>query len=161
MASDPSSLAIITPRGKVVVLAVACALFAALGVVILVLAPTKTLNLIVGVGTLGFFGIGGGTAMVSMWRRSVVLRADATGIRIEGIPVPWADIERISADQTTLGIRLRRYDALLAGPHPLYEAGELRANRKQAGGWDLIWRAKQLDRSPAQAVRDLLALRPA
>jgi len=161
MPDTAEPLQIVTPRGKLVLLAILCGLFAVMGVVILALAPTKTLNLVVGVGAVGFFGIGGGVAVVGQWRRSVILRADDDGIRIEGTPVPWDDIERISASQTALGIRLRRYDALMAGPKRRYEAGELRANRKQAGGWDVFWPKRELDRPPAQAARELQARRPA
>lgn len=89
MPESAPPLVVITPRRKLVLLAVVTALFAAMGVVVLVLAPTKTLNLIVGVAAIGFFGVGGGYAITKQWRRSLVLRADETGVRVgHGLLVP-------------------------------------------------------------------------
>jgi len=163
MASDVAPLTIITPRRKLVFLAVVSALFAAMGVVVVVLAPTKPLNLIVGLGAFGFFGVGGGFALTKQWRRSLVLRAGDTGIQIgRGPLVPWKDVDRVGSNATVFGIRLRRYDSLLSAGHAGIPSGEeMRANRKQPGGWDLVWPARVLDRSPGDAARDVLRRRPA
>ncbi len=161
--ADPV-LRIVSPRRGLIVLAVVCALFAAMGVVILLLAPTKTLNVVVGTGAVGFFGVGGGWAFVSQWRRSVVVLADDEGIAFGGGGrVPWADVDRIGSTTTALGIRLRRYDALLASaPRGAgHTAESLRASRAQNAGWDLVWPARLLGRSPGEAARDLQRRRPA
>ncbi|HKT57925.1 MAG TPA: hypothetical protein VJR25_14265 [Microbacterium sp.] len=163
MPESAPALVVITPRGKLVFLAVVTALFAVMGIVVVVLAPTKTLNLIVGVAAIGFFGVGGGYAITKQWRRSLVLRADDTGIRVgHGPLVPWSDIDRVGSNSAVFGIRLRRYDSLHSAGHAgVPSAAEMRANRKQPGGWDLVWPARVLDRFPGDAARDVLRRRPA
>jgi hypothetical protein len=156
-------LVIITPRRKLVFLAVVSALFAVMGIVVIILAPTKPLNLIVGFGAFGFFGVGGGYALTKQWRRTRVLSADDSGVRIgRGPLVPWKDVDRVGSNSTTLGIRLRRYDSVHSAGHAgIPSAEEMRGNRKQPGGWDLVWPARVLDRSPGDAARDILRHRPA
>jgi len=151
---------IITPRGKLIALAVLCALFAAMGVVILLLAPTETLNLIVGVGAVAFFGIGGGFSLLSQWRRSTVLVADDAGLHVRGVgDVAWSDVHRIGADGSTLGVRLRNAAAFAQAAPPPYTPETLRATRASTG-WDLTWPQAVLDRPPRQAAADLEARRP-
>lgn len=151
---------IISPRRKLIGLAIVCGIFAAMGVLIVVISPTTTLNLIAGVGAAGFFGVGGGIAVVTQWRRSVLLRADDVGIHVIGVgSVPWDDIDRIGGTAAALGIRLRRYDNLLKGAPATYTPATLRATRASGGGWDLTWPANILDRTPREAAADLLARR--
>lgn len=151
---------IVSPRGRLVALAVVCALFAAMGVVILLLAPTETLNLIVGVAAIAFFGVGGGISLVTQWRRSRIIVADDEGVHITGVgTAPWADVERFGSDSTHLGLRLRRSSALLDGSPGEHTAESLRATRARTG-WDLTWPATALDRSPAEAAAALQARRP-
>lgn len=151
-------LKIISPRRNLVVIAVVCALFTAMGIVVLMLAPTKTTNLVVGTLAVGFFGVGGGWSLATQWRRSVLLRADDRGIHLgAGGDIPWGDIERIGSTQTALGIRLRRYDAFL-GTVPRgteHTPQTLRASRSANAGWDLLWERRLLDRTPGEAARDL------
>jgi hypothetical protein len=163
MADTVPPLVLITPRRKLIFLAVVSALFAAMGIVVVVLAPTKPLNLIVGVGAFGFFGVGGGYALTRQWRRTLVLRADESGIRIgRGPLVPWKDVDRVGSNSSVFGIRLRRYDSVhSAGFAGIPSAEKMRANRKQPGGWDLVWPARVLDRSPGDAAREVLRRRPA
>lgn len=160
MSEHAPAFRIVSPRRTLIILVVVCAVFTVMGAVVFALGPTKTLNLILGLGVVGFFGIGGGVAFVTQWRRSVLLRADDDGIHVTGSgDIPWADVDRIGSTQTELGVRLRRYDTYLAGTKG-QTAGELRAARKINGGWDLLWPARLLDRSPAEAARDLQRRRP-
>lgn len=161
-ATAPSpAVRIVSPRRTLVALIFACALFTAMGVVVYALGPTKTLNTVVGIAAIGFFGVGGGYALLGQWRRSVVLRADADGIRLgSGGSIPWRDVDRIGANASAFGIRLRRYETLLATTRPsTHTAQSLRASRAR-DGWDLVWDARLLDRAPALAARDLEACRP-
>lgn len=163
MAPTAAPLKIVTPRRTIILLIVACTLFAAMGVVVLVLAPDKLLNQMVGIGAIGFFGVGGGLSIVLQWRRSVALRADDDGIRLgDGGRIPWADVDRIGSTSTQLGIRLRRYDGFLASlPRKTRTTAEsLRASRAHSGGWDLTWETHMLDRAPGVAARDLQRRRP-
>lgn len=153
-------VAIVSPRGRLIALAVVCALFAAMGVVILLLAPTETLNLIVGVAAAAFFGIGGGISIVTQWRRSRIIVADDDGVHLAGVgTAPWQDVDRFGSDSTHLGLRLRRTGALLEGAPDEHTAESLRATRSRTG-WDLTWPATALDRSPAEAAAALQARRP-
>jgi hypothetical protein len=160
--TDPTPpVSIVSPRGRLVILAVICLAIAALGVVVFLVAPTEVLNVVVGVGAVGFFGIGGGFSIVRLWRRSTILRADDAGIRIAGVGVvPWADVDRIGSTSSHLGIRLRRYDAVTGVPRGEHTTESLRATRAASGGWDLTWAANVLDRSPAEAASALNARRP-
>jgi hypothetical protein len=162
MPDSATPLVLITPRRKLIILAAFSLLFAVMGIVVVVLAPTKTLNLIVGIAAFGFFGVGGGYALTRQWRRALILRADDSGIRIgRGPLVPWKDVDRVGSNSSVFGIRLRRYDSVLsAGFAGIPSAEEMRANRKQPGGWDLVWPARVLDRSPGDAARDVLSRRP-
>jgi len=154
---------IVSPRRNLVFLLVICVLFTAMGVVILTLAPTKTLNLIVGIAAIGFFGVGGGVSLVGQWRRATVLVADDEGIRITGAGrMPWADVDRIGVTSTGLGIRLRRYDAFLSSSPARTEhtAATLRAARTQNSGYDLVFAERLLGRPAGEAARDLQRRRP-
>ena len=158
MSSPP--VTIVTPRGKLVALAIVCAVFAVMGAIVLIVDPTATLNLIVGVGALAFFGLGGGLSVVSQWRRSTVLVADDDGIHVRGSgTVAWAEVDRIGADATTLGLRLRHPAAFAEQASAENSADALRA-RRAATGWDLTWTAPLLDRPPRDAASALQARRP-
>lgn len=164
MADSPDVLTFVSPRRNLIFLLVICVLFTAMGVVVLVLAPTKTLNLIVGVAAIGFFGAGGGYSLVRQWRRSTVLVADDDGIRItDAGRIPWADVDRIGVTSDGLGIRLRRYDTFLstcpAGTE--HTATSLRAARTRNSGYDLVFAARLLGRPAGEAARDLQRRRPA
>ncbi len=160
MPESAPALRIISPRRNRIILGVVCLGFTVMGAVVFATDPTATLNLIDGVAVVGFFGVGGGIAFVTQWRRSVLLRADDDGIRVTGAAViPWRDVDRFGSTTTQLGIRLRRYDAYLAVNRG-ESAASMRAARKQNGGWDLAWPARLLDRTPAEAVRDLERRRP-
>jgi hypothetical protein len=157
------SVKIVSSRRNLVFLVVICVLFTVMGVVVLALAPTKTLNLIIGVAAIGFFGVGGGVSLIGQWRRSTLLVADDAGIRITGAgTIPWADVDRIGTGSTGLGIRLRRYDAFLstAPAKTEHTAASLRASRTQNAGYDLVFAERLLDRSPGEAARDLQRRRP-
>ncbi|GAA3769314.1 hypothetical protein GCM10022240_22140 [Microbacterium kribbense] len=148
---------IVSPRRALVFLGIVCMLFAAMGVVIIALAPTQEMNLIVGTLAIGFFGVGGGIALVGQLRKSVPLRADDEGLRLGGGGrIPWEDVDRIGATTTALGVRMRRFDTFLATvPKSAgHTAESLRAARAQTG-WDLAWESRLLDRSPGDAARDL------
>lgn len=163
MPDSTPPLVLITPRRSLVVLAIVCAVFAAMGVVILVLAPTATLNVVVGTGAIAFFGIGGGIAFVTQWRRTHLITADDSGIRLgEGGRIAWQDVDRIGSTADGLGIRLRRYDGFLASvPRGSDHSTEsLRASRAKNAGWDLLLPARLLDRTPGEAARDLQRRRP-
>lgn len=158
-------VAITAPRGKLVALGSVCALFAAMGAVIFALNPTATLNLIVGVGAMAFFGLGGGYSVVSQWRRSTVIRADDDGLRLRDVGpqhaevrVTWHDVDRIGADAAHLGVRLRRADALAAAPGVTREW--LRSERSRTG-WDLVWPAGGIGMPVRDAAARLSARRPA
>jgi len=164
VAASADALTIVSPRRSLVFLLVICVLFTAMGIVVLALAPTKTLNLIVGVAAIGFFGVGGTVSLVNQWRRSVVLIADDSGIRVTGVGrVPWTDVDRIGTTGTSLGIRLRRYDALLASAPKKSEhtPATMRATRSTNAGYDLVFAERLLDRSAGEAARDLQRRRPA
>jgi len=163
VADSPDVLKIVSPRRSLVFLLVVCVLFTAMGVVILALAPTKTLNLIVGVAAIGFFGVGGGYSLVRQWRRSTVLVADDEGIRVTGAGrIPWADVDRIGVTSEGLGVRLRRYDAFLASTPARGEhsATSLRAARTRNSGYDLLFAERLLGRTAGEAARDLQRRRP-
>jgi hypothetical protein len=154
---------IISPRRSLIVLLVLCMVFTALGVVILVLAPTKTLNALVGTGSIAFFGIGGGIAFVTQWRRTHVITADQDGIRLgEGGRIAWQDVDRIGSTSQLLGIRLRRYEDFLDSTprNAGHSAATLRESRARNAGWDLVWPQRLLDRTPGEAARDLQRCRP-
>jgi len=163
VADSPDVLKFVSSRRNLIFLLVICVLFAAMGVVILALAPTKTLNLIVGVAAIGFFGVGGGYSLLRQWRRSTVLVADDEGIRITGAGrIPWADVDRIGVTSEGLGIRLRRYDAFLATcpAGTEHTATTLRAARTRNSGYDLLFVERLLGRSAGEAARDLQRRRP-
>jgi hypothetical protein len=161
MPESAPPLRIVSPRRSIIVIAVVCAVFTVMGIVVFALAPTATLNLIVGIGAIGFFGVGGGVSFVTQWRRSVLLRADDDGIHVTaGGDIPWRDVDRIGSTSDGLGVRLRRYDAYLAGAGGGRTAAELRAGRAQNGGWDILWPTRLLDRPPGEAARDLERRRP-
>lgn len=152
---------IVTPRGKLIALAVVCAVFTAMGAIVLAVNPTATLNLIVGVAAMAFFGLGGGFSVVSQWRRSTVVVADDAGLRIRGAgTIAWEDVDRIGANATTLGIRLRNAAAFAERAPALYTPESLRATRA-ATGWDLTWPSTLLDRPARDAATALQARRPA
>nr|WP_279588548.1 STM3941 family protein [Microbacterium endophyticum] len=155
------SLRIITPRGKLVIIAVVCSLFAATGIVTVALSPETMLNLIVGVAAVGFFGVGGGISLISLWRRSLILEADAEGIRFSHRTlIEWKGVERVGTTSTQLGIRLRNPDALIAQDPRGFSREELRETRRSSGGWDLVFAENLLDRTPSDAAAAINAQRP-
>ncbi len=151
---------IITPRRRLIGLAVVCAVFTVMGAIVLAVNPTATLNLIVGVAAIAFFGLGGGISVVTQWRRSVLIVADDSGLHVRGVgTAPWADVDRIGADASTLGIRLRSSAALLEGTRSADTPESLRQNRRTTG-WDLSWGSNLLDRPPREAAAALEERRP-
>lgn len=155
-----SEITIVTPRRKLIGLAVVCAVFAVMGAIVLLVNPTATLNLIVGVAALAFFGVGGGWSIATQWRRSTILSADADGIRVRGVgTVAWADVDRVGAKGDLLGIRLRDPAALLETAPPAYTRESLRQTRSTSG-FDLTWAANLLDRAPGEAAAAIEARRP-
>jgi hypothetical protein len=151
---------IVTPRGRLITLAVLCAIITVLGVIVYVVNPTEPLNIILGAAAVGVFGVGGGFSLIGQFRRSTLLRADEEGVRIEGrVWLPWKDIDRIGATPSALGIRLRRYDSLIEAAPATYSAESLRATRAD-GGWDLVWDERLLDRPPREAAAALRARQP-
>lgn len=151
---------IVTPRGKLVALAVVCGVFTAMGAVVLAVNPTATLNLIVGVAAMAFFGLGGGFSVVSQWRRSTVLVADDEGVHVRGAgSVAWDGVDRIGANATMLGLRLRDPGAFADRAPASYTRETLRETRATTG-WDLTWPAALLDRPPREAASAVQARRP-
>ncbi|MEU1973305.1 hypothetical protein ABZ477_16755 [Microbacterium sp. NPDC019599] len=160
MSTPAPPLRIVTPRGRLIGLAVFCAVITAMGVVVWLVAPTETLNIIVGAAAVGLFGVGGGFSLVGQFRRSTLVQADDDGIRLEGrARVPWRDVDRIGATPTALGIRLRSYDALTQAAPGMHSAESLRATRS-ASGWDLLYEERLLDRPPREAAAALRARQP-
>ena len=162
MSDDQGPLRFVTPRGRLIVIAVVCLVIAALGVVIVLLNPDEVIPLLLGVAVIGVFGVGGGISVARQFFTATVLRADDTGIRIAKIgDVPWADIERIgTTSQGALGLRFRRLDALLANPRAGVDPVELRATRSVSGGYDLTFTARELGTPAADAAQALRARRP-
>lgn len=143
------------------IIAAVCSLFAAMGVVTVALSPETMLNLIIGVAAVGFFGIGGGISLISLWRRSLLLEADADGIRFSHRTlIEWSGVERVGSTSSQLGIRLRNPDSLIAQDPRGFSRDELRENRRSSGGWDLVFADNLLDRSPADAAAAINAQRP-
>jgi len=151
---------IVTPRGRLVTLAVICLIIAALGVIVYLVNPQEPLNIILGAAAVGVFGIGGGFSLVGQFRRSTLLTADAEGIRIEGrVTVPWSAIERIGTTQTAVGIRLRDPKAVTDAAPGVYTVEDLKA-RRAATGWDLTFDERLLGRPPREAAAALRARQP-
>ncbi|MFH8252415.1 hypothetical protein ACH3VR_18760 [Microbacterium sp. B2969] len=158
--STSAPLKIITPRGRLIALAVLCFIIAAMGVVVYLVNPTEPLNIIAGAAAFGVFGVGGGFSLVGQFRRSTLIRADGDGLRIEGrVTVPWSDVDRIGATPSALGIRLRSYDSLTQAAPSVYTTESLRATRKDSG-WDLLYPEKLLGRPPREAAAALRARQP-
>lgn len=131
-----------------------------MGVVIVLLNLENDISLLLGVAVVGIFGIGGGFSLIGQFRAATVLRADATGIRVTRVgDAPWSDVDRITTTpRGELGIRMRRTDALLAGPRSSETAESLRARRASSGGYDLTFTERELGEAPANAARDLRVL---
>ncbi|WP_345802383.1 hypothetical protein AAIB33_04605 [Microbacterium sp. AZCO] len=160
MSTSAPPVTIVSPRGRLIALAVVCFVIAAMGVVVYLVNPTEPLNIIAGAAAFGVFGVGGGFSLVGQFRRSTLLRADDEGLRIDNrVTVPWKDVDRISATPTALGIRFRSYDALTQAPHSTYTADAMRATRKETGS-DLLWHEKVLGRPPREAAAALRARQP-
>jgi hypothetical protein len=151
---------IVTPRGRLVVLAVICLVIAVLGVIVYLVNPQEPLNIILGAAAVGVFGIGGGFSLVGQFRRSTLLAADQDGIRIEGrVSVPWSAVERIGTTQTAVGIRLRDPKTVVDAAPGLYLLEDLKA-RRAATGWDLTFEEPLLGRPPREAAAALRARQP-
>jgi hypothetical protein len=151
---------IVTPRGRLITLAIVCAVIAVLGIIVYVVNPQEPLNIILGAGAVGLFGVGGGFSLIGQFRRSTILAADDEGIRIEGrVRVPWSAIDKIGATSTAVGIRLRNQTAVTDAGSGAHTAESLRATRL-ATGWDLTFDGSLLDRPPREAARALAARRP-
>ncbi|WP_243075172.1 hypothetical protein [Microbacterium sp. SS28] len=160
MSPSAPPVRIVTPRGRLIGLAVFCALVAAMGVVVYAVSPTTPLNIIVGAAAVGVCGVGGGFSLVGQFRRSTLLVADDDGVRIEGrVMVPWSAIDRFGAAGSALGIRLRSYQALTDAAPKVYADDQLRATRA-ASGWDLTWEERLLDRPAKDAAAALRTRRP-
>ncbi|QIG40843.1 hypothetical protein G5T42_16315 [Microbacterium sp. 4R-513] len=160
MSTSAPPLRIVTPRGRLIALAIVCAVIAALGVVVYLVNPQEPLNIILGAAAVGVFGVGGGISLVSQFRRSTLLTADEQGIRIEGrVTVPWSAIDRIGTTQTAVGIRLRDPKAVADAAPGVYTLEGLKANRS-ATGWDLTFEERLLGRPPREAAAALRARQP-
>lgn len=162
MSADTSPIRFVTPRGRLVVLAIVCVGAAVLGVFVVLLNGDNVLALIAGTAAIGIFGVGGGVSIINQLRHSTILRADADGIRVAKIgTAPWADVDRIgTTPQGELGLRFRRTDALLGGGRTATDPDTLRATRRTSGGYDLTFTARELGTAPAEAARMLRARQP-
>lgn len=142
-------------RGRLVALAIACLLVTALGVAIVALNQDNIPILLLGVGVVGLFGLGGGISLVGQLR-SATLRADRSGIRISEMGlIPWSDVERIGTTRAEeLGIRVRHPDRVR------HDGEDARASRAAKGGFDLVFSARDLGTSAADAAQLLRAMRP-
>ena len=162
MSEDTSSIRFVTPRGRLVALAVVCVAAAALGVAVVLLNGDNILALVAGAAAIGIFGIGGGISIIGQLRNSTILRADADGIRVARVgSAPWADVDRIGTTaRGELGVRFRRTDALLAGARAGTDTESLRVTRGTSGGYDLIFTERDLGIAPAEAARKLRARQP-
>ncbi len=141
-------------RGRLVALAIACLLVTALGVAIVALNQDNIPILLLGVGVVGLFGLGGGISLVGQLR-SATLRADRSGIRVSKIGlIPWSDVESIGTTRAgDLGIRVRHPDRLR------HNGDDARASRAAKGGFDLAFSARDLGTSAADAAQLLRAMR--
>ncbi|KAA9135875.1 S-adenosylmethionine:tRNA ribosyltransferase-isomerase [Microbacterium caowuchunii] len=162
MSDDSTPLRFVTPRGRLIALAVVCLLVTVLGVLIVVLNPDQIIPLLLGVAVIGIFGLGGGISIVRQLIGSTVLRADADGVRLAGLGVvPWTDIDRIgTTPQGELGLRFRRPDALVTNPRSSIDPADMRATRSVSGGYDLTFSERELGTPPGDAARALRARRP-
>lgn len=160
MSTSAPPVRIVTPRGRLIALAIVCVVIAAMGVVVYLVNPQEPLNIIIGAAAVGVFGIGGGVSLVGQFRRSTLLSADDEGVRIEGrVTVPWAAIDRIGTAGSALGIRLRDPRAVTDAARGLYTAESLRAARAETG-WDLTFDERLLGRPAREAVAALRARQP-
>jgi len=151
---------IVTPRGRLIALAIVCAVIAALGVTVYLVNPQEPLNIILAAAAVGVFGIGGGVSLVGQFRRSTLLEADDEGIRIERrVTVPWTAIDRIGTTQNAVGIRLRDPKAVTDAAPNLYTVDGLKASRA-ATGWDLTFEERLLGRPPREVAAALRARQP-
>lgn len=142
-------------RGRLVALTVACVLVTGMGVAIVALNQDNVPILLLGLGVIGLFGLGGGISLVGQFR-SATLRADRSGIRVAktGL-IPWEDIESIGTTRAgDLGIRLAHAGRVHRDP------AEARAARAAHGGFDLAFSRRDLGTTAADAARLLRAMRP-
>ncbi|TDN93131.1 hypothetical protein [Microbacterium sp. BK668] len=157
MTSPVPPVRIVTPRGRLIALAVVCVVIAVLGVIVYLVNPQEPLNIILAGAAVGVFGIGGGVSLVGQFRRSTVLEADDEGIRIERkVSVPWSAIDRIGTTQTAVGIRFRDPKAVTDAAPGVYTLDGLKANRA-ATGWDLTFAERLLGRPPREVAAALRA----
>lgn len=140
-------------RGRLVTLAAACVVVTGMGAAIVALNTDNLPILLLGVGVIGLFGVGGGISLVTQFR-SATVRADGSGIRVASIGlIPWSEVETIGTTRAgELGIRVRRPDRIRR------ERAESRSVRAANGGFDLAFSARDLGMTAADASQALRAL---
>ncbi|KQR90500.1 hypothetical protein ASF93_09025 [Microbacterium sp. Leaf347] len=154
-------LVIIGPRGRLVILAIACAIAAAMGIVIVLLNQQNLTALVVGVAAVGVFGVGGGYSLIGQWRRSRLLRVDDAGIRLgDGASLAWRDIDRVGVAGPALGIRLRSADAYLSQRPRGVTVESLQATRRTWNGFDIVLPERDLGMTATAASAAVRARKP-
>lgn len=140
-------------RGRLVALAAACVVVTGMGAAIVALNTDNLPILLLGVGVIGLFGVGGGISLVTQFR-SATVRADGSGIRVARIGlIPWSEVETIGTTRAgELGIRVRRPDRIRP------DREESRRLRAASGGFDLAFSARDLGTTAADASQALRAL---
>ncbi|MDQ1128841.1 hypothetical protein [Microbacterium sp. SORGH_AS_0888] len=158
--SVPDSVRFRAPRGRIVVLLIACLLIGAMGVVIVLLNLDNLVSLLVGAAAIGLFGLGGGFSLVRQLR-ATTLRADADGLHVGRVgTAPWGDVDRIGTTaRGELGVRLRRSDALLSDAPRDTNRETLRETRATSG-YDLVFSAHDLGTTPSEAAAALRRFLP-
>lgn len=140
-------------RGRLIALAAACVVVTAMGAAIVALNQDNIPILLLGVGVIGLFGVGGGISLVSQFR-STTVRADRSGIRVAktGL-IPWSDVESIGTTRAgELGIRIRHPDRVHR------DRAQSRSARAANGGFDLSFSAHDLGTTAANAAQALRAI---
>lgn len=140
-------------RGRLIALAAACVVVTAMGAAIVALNQDNIPILLLGVGVIGLFGVGGGISLVSQFR-STTVRADRSGIRVAktGL-IPWSDVESIGTTRAgELGIRIRHPDRVHR------DRAQSRSARAAKGGFDLAFSARDLGTTAANAAQALRAI---
>ncbi len=140
-------------RGRLIALAAACLVVTAMGAAIVALNQDNVPILLLGVGVIGLFGVGGGISLVAQFR-SATVRADRSGIRVAktGL-IPWSDVESIGTTRAgELGIRVRHPDRIHR------DRAESRSARAANGGFDLAFSARDLGTTAENASQALRAI---
>ena len=152
-------LVIIGPRGRLVILAIACAIAASSSAASRVSTVSESVMAVLLV--LYVFGVGGGYSLIGQWRRSRLLRVDDAGIRLgDGASLAWRDIDRGGVAGPALGIRLRSADAYLSQRPRGVTVESLQATRRTWNGFDIVFPERDLGMTATAASAAVRARKP-